>query len=213
MLVIFDWDGTLSDSTHKIVGCMQLASADVGMPSLADEAIKNIIGLGLPEALQALYPSITPMQQDQMRDRYSHHYIVADKVPSAFYEGALEVLQALKLRGHKIAVATGKSRQGLDRVLAKLELASMFDATRCADETASKPNPLMLRELLQEFDVSPDQALMVGDTEYDLAMAQSAGVRSVAVSYGAHHIDRLRPYEPLLCTGDLRDMLALDGVA
>jgi phosphoglycolate phosphatase len=202
MLLIFDWDGTLSDSTSKIVTCLQKAAETAGFPVLEDHVICNIIGLGLPEAMERLYPDLNVGEKEQIRLHYVEHFLAADQIPSPFFSGVMDGLQRLRAANFTMAVATGKSRRGLDRVLDKLDMRRYFDASRCADETHSKPHPLMLEELLSEMNTAADQAIMVGDTEYDMEMAQNANIHSVAVSYGAHHIDRLKPYNPLLCTDD-----------
>ena len=207
MLFIFDWDGTISDSTGRITLCMQKAAKDVGLAPLQDHEVKNIIGLGLPEAIRTLYPEATQNQADELRDRYSEHFIEHDTRPSSFFPGAMETLERLKARGNILAVATGKSRKGLDRVLSRLALTDFFDATRCADETASKPHPLMLEELINEFGVSLNKAVMIGDTEYDMAMALEIGMPKVAVTYGAHHINRLIPYKPEMCIDHFAQLL------
>jgi len=199
VFLIFDWDGTLSDSTSKIVTCLQKAAQTAGFPVLADDVICNIIGLGLPEAMERLYPDLNDDQKDQVRLHYVKHFLAADQTPSPFFAGVEEGLATLRDSGFKMAVATGKSRRGLDRVLDRLNMRSYFDASRCADETRSKPHPLMLEELLLEMDVDADKAVMVGDTEYDMEMAENACVHRIAVSYGAHHLDRLKPYWPVLC--------------
>lgn len=197
-LLIFDWDGTLSDSTGKIIDCVQKAAGSTGFEVLADETIRNIIGLGLPEAMRRLYPDLNEVEKQKIKDAYVENFLAQDQNPSPFFHGVEQGLQQLRDTGFAMAVATGKSRRGLDRVFQNLDMQKFFDGSRCADETASKPDPLMLQELLAEFSVSPEQALMVGDTEYDMEMAQTANVHRVAVSYGAHHIDRLLPYEPVL---------------
>lgn len=199
MLLIFDWDGTLSDSTSKIITCLQQAADSAGFPILDDDVICNIIGLGLPEAMQRLYPELDADEKEQIRLHYVEHFLAADQTPSPFFDGVIEGLECLRSRGFQMAVATGKSRRGLDRVLDRLGMKAYFQASRCADETASKPSPLMLQELLLEMKVAPEKAVMVGDTEYDMEMAKNASVHPIAVSYGAHHVDRLRPYQPLLC--------------
>lgn len=199
MLYIFDWDGTISNSASKIVQCMRVAIAAAGLPEREDEAIRNIIGLGLPEAIRALFPGIHVSDVDNVRQGYSAQFIDADVTPSPFFDGAMETMASLVARGHTVTIATGKSRRGLDRVLKALNLDDFFHGSRCADETASKPDPRMLFELLQEFQYSKEQAVMVGDTEYDMGMARAIGMPRIAVSFGAHHIDRLRPYEPVLC--------------
>ncbi|MGS2716598.1 HAD family hydrolase [Eionea flava] len=207
MLLIFDWDGTLSDSTSKIVTCLQKAAASAGFPVLEDAVICNIIGLGLPEAMARLYPELGDDQKESIRSHYVEHFLAADQIPSPFFEGVEEGLATLRCAGFAMAVATGKSRRGLDRVLERLSMQAYFDASRCADETKSKPDPLMLQELLKQMKVSCDRALMVGDTEYDMEMARNANVHRVAVSYGAHHIDRLQPYQPIKSVDHFSDFV------
>lgn len=207
MFFIFDWDGTISDSASKIVSCMQQAAKEVGLEVRGDEAIRNIIGLGLPEAIHALYPDHSEQQRQALRDGYADYFVRNDITPSPFFPGVMDTLTALKEQGYILAVATGKSRKGLDRVLQNLEMQDFFHGSRCADETASKPHPLMLHELLSEFDVSADQAVMVGDTEYDMAMAAELGMPRIAVSYGAHHIDRLKAYSPGMCVDEFNQIL------
>jgi phosphoglycolate phosphatase len=190
VLVIFDWDGTLMDSTAQIALSIQLACSDIGLPVPSRERASHVIGLGLHDALAQAVPSITAEQVPAMVERYRHHYLLADKTLLMF-DGAVAMLEGLRRRGHTLAIATGKSRLGLDRALAIGGVGSLFDASRCADETRSKPDPAMLFELLTLFDVPADRALMIGDTTHDLLMAQNAGVASVAVSYGAHAVDEL----------------------
>lgn len=209
MLFVFDWDGTLSDSTARIIQCMQEAASNLSLSALAPLDIQEIIGLGLPEAIARLYPGLSEADCRALAAEYGRCYVAADQRPSNFFPGVLEALNGLRDGGHRLAVATGKSRKGLDRVLSQLELSDYFDATRCADETASKPDPLMLRELLHYFDCAAGSAFMVGDTEYDMAMACAARVPCVAVSFGAHHIDRLRAYKPVLCLDAMPQILTL----
>lgn len=197
MLLIFDWDGTLSDSTSKIVTCLQQAAVSANVPVLDDATICNIIGLGLPEAMARLYPELDDHQKERVRSHYVEHFLAADQTPSPFFDGVEEGLKVLRRAGFTMAVATGKSRKGLDRVLERLNMAEYFDASRCADETQSKPHPMMLDALLKETQYGSHQALMIGDTEYDMEMAQNANMPRVAVSYGAHHIDRLQAYQPV----------------
>jgi len=211
VLYIFDWDGTISDSAAKIVRCMRSATDAVGLGEKSDDAIKNIIGLGLPEAIRSLYPSITAQQLDDVRTGYSAFFVDADSTPSPFFKGAMETMQALANDGHTLTVATGKSRRGLDRVLKKLDLDKFFHGSRCADETASKPNPQMLLELLNEFNCDVNNAVMIGDTEYDMAMAEAIDMPRIAVSFGAHHIDRLKPYSPVMCIDDFSRILEWQG--
>lgn len=198
MLLIFDWDGTLSDSTNKIIDCVQQAANTAGFRVCDDAEIKNIIGLGLPEAMQRLYPELDTSAREQIRRHYVEHFVAADQQPSPFFEGVLEGLHALRDARFSLCIATGKSRRGLSRVLSNLGMTRFFHGSRCADETASKPHPLMLVELLSEFSCGSDQAVMVGDTEYDMSMAQQIDMPRVAVTYGAHSIERLLSYNPLL---------------
>jgi phosphoglycolate phosphatase len=184
-LIVFDWDGTLFDSTGLITRCIQSASRDVGQPPPSDFDARYVIGLGLADALQHAVPGLPPEKREEMRERYRVHY-VARQHEIVLFDGALALLHELKKRHHWLAVATGKSRRGLDEALSTTELHGLFDATRTPDETASKPNPQMLLELMAEFGVPPERTLMIGDTTHDLQMALNAGVPSVAVSYGAH---------------------------
>lgn len=202
MLYIFDWDGTVSDSTDKIVTCVQAAARDVSLPELDSETVKNIIGLGLKEAINTLYPNIDEDTAQHFTRAYSGHFIDRDTVPSAFFPNVISVLNQLRDDNFKIAVATGKSRKGLDRVLSNLNLSTFFDYTRCADETASKPHPLMLEQILTEAQCDVDQAVMVGDTEWDMKMADNIGMRKIAVSYGAHTPERLYECSPDMLTDD-----------
>ena len=211
-LVIFDWDGTVMDSTGRIIACMHKAGADLCLPVLEDDAVREIIGLGLPEALRTLYPGIGDRDLERMRERYAVHFVAAEASPSRLYPGARETLEALRAAGLRLAVATGKSRKGLDRVWASSGLGDSFDAARCADETHSKPHPAMVTELLTELGVAPERALVVGDTSFDLQMARDAGVDRVAVSYGAHPVDRLMNFHPLAVIDALPQLLPLLGV-
>lgn len=197
-LLIFDWDGTIIDSTARIVACIQAAAKDLGLPHLQDHEAREIIGLGLREAVEALYPGIDESMIEPMKQRYAHHYLEANSTPTELFPGVKRTLESLRESGYQLAVATGKSRLGLDRVMAETGLGWLFETTRCADETVSKPDPLMINEILEELAVKPNEAIMIGDTEFDLGMAVSAGVHTIAVSYGAHHIDRLKQYDPLL---------------
>jgi len=195
-LIVFDWDGTLFDSTALIVRCIQNACQDMGLARPTQEQASYVIGLGLNDALQHAVPDLPATQYPEFSRRYRQHYLAAQHEISLF-EGSLAMLQDLKLRQHWISIATGKSRRGLDEALAHVDLKGLFDATRTADETLSKPDPLMLLELMDELSVAPEQVLMIGDTTHDLRMAQNAGVASVAVAYGAHDKDMFTEYGPL----------------
>ena len=215
-LIIFDWDGTLIDSAERIVTCMQIAMREVGLPVLSDHAIRQIIGLGLPEAFQQLYPGIDMREMERMRDYYAKHFIGNEIPASQLFPGVAESLDRLKTQGFQLAVATGKSRKGLNRVFSETPWGDYFCASRCADETRSKPHPQMIHELLEETGVVPKRALMVGDTEFDMEMAQLAGVDRVAVSYGVHETERLKKYEPVLVVdqiNQLNDWLAQQQAA
>lgn len=199
MLFIFDWDGTLCDSTGKIVRCMQLAARKVGLRDLEDFEVLDIIGLGLPEAVARLFPGAPLAALQALSGAYAEYFIADEHTPMGFFQGVEETLNHLRDQGYQLTIATGKSRRGLERVLDSLKMQGFFHASRCADETRSKPDPTMLQELLVEFRQRPDCAVMVGDTEYDMEMARRIDMPRVAVSYGAHMIERLRPYEPILC--------------
>lgn len=184
-LVVFDWDGTLVDSAAHIVASLQAASRDIGFDPPSDDASRHIIGLGLQDALDYLFPSISRADAGRLVDRYRHHYLAGESVVVLF-DGVEAGLEVLKSRGHFLAVATGKSRVGLERALDDTRLRACFDATRCGDEGFTKPHPGMLEYLLDRLGVEPARALMVGDTTHDLEMAAGARVDAVAVTYGAH---------------------------
>jgi phosphoglycolate phosphatase len=195
-LIAFDWDGTLFDSTKIIVRCIQQAVADVGGAVPSDRAAAYVIGMALPQALAHAAPDVPPVRYPELGERYRHYWRLHFNDLSLF-EGILPMLQALKARDHRLAVATGKSRRGLDEVLHSSQLHGMFDASRSADETAGKPHPLMLEELMREFGTEPTRTLMVGDTTHDLQMAANAGCPAVAVSYGAHDRGEFESLSPL----------------
>ena len=184
-LIAFDWDGTLFDSTGIIVRCIQEAVRDVGGTVPSDEAASYVIGLGLMQALAHAAPDVPKERYALLGERYRHHYVQQQNRISLF-KGVLPMLQNLRERGHLLAVATGKSRHGLDEALQSVELQGRFHGSRTADETAGKPHPLMLQELMAEFGTAPQRTLMIGDTTHDLQMALNAGCASVGVSYGAH---------------------------
>ena len=207
MLFIFDWDGTLCDSLDKIVTCTKTAATNIGIDEPSAAAVKNIIGLSLIPAIQQVFPGISDPDLKRLLQEYARLFKENDTGTTKLYPGAQTTLENLRDRGHQIAIATGKSRQGLTRVLNELELHDWFHASRCADETASKPDPMMLREILVELRLSPDDAVMIGDTEYDMAMARHLDMRRIAVSYGAHTIDRLHPYDPVHCLDEIAALL------
>jgi phosphoglycolate phosphatase len=184
-LIAFDWDGTLFDSTQIIVRCIQAAVRDVGGTVPTDQAAGYVIGLGLMQALAHAAPDVPPEKYPELGRRYRHHYATHFNDLSLF-EGVLPLLDGLKARGHLLAVATGKSRVGLNEALQSVELKGVFDASRTADETAGKPDPRMLHELMAQFGIPAGRVLMVGATPHDLQMALNAACPSVGVSYGAH---------------------------
>ena len=197
-LLIFDWDGTLADSVGRIVTAMRVAAQRTGRPERDEASIRGIIGLGLPEAILTLYPDMAEPEMVVFRQHYADVYIAMDEQPSPLFAGVADTLEAFRADGYRLAVATGKARRGLDRVLKVHGWERFFDVTRAADETASKPDPLMLNQILAHCDVPPSQALMVGDASFDLLMARNAGIDSVAVSYGAQPVERLLAFEPRL---------------
>jgi phosphoglycolate phosphatase len=204
-LIAFDWDGTLFDSTALIARSIQAACADLGVPVPSDKDASYVIGMGLVDALQHAAPGLPRERYPELGQRYRHHYF-AKQHEILLFEGTLPMLQALKARNHWLAVATGKSRRGLDEALASVALQGVFDATRTADETASKPHPMMLLELMREFGVEPERTLMVGDTTHDLLLASNAGAASVAVSYGAHAPDTFAAHGPLHVAHSVADL-------
>ncbi len=194
------------DSETQIVHAMSGAISDMGLEKRTADQCRNIIGLGLKEAVDSLYPGHDATFQEQFVEHYRHHWFSIAHT-SELFPGAGETLHLLKESGFLLAVATGKGRAGLDKVLASTGLADVFSATRCSDETQSKPHPQMVSEILDELDIEPDQALLVGDTEYDLLMANNAGVNPVAVSYGVHERERLMQYQPLVCLDNISELV------
>jgi phosphoglycolate phosphatase len=194
-LIAFDWDGTLFDSTAIITRCIQAAVADVGGTVPSDKDAAYVIGLGLMQALAHAAPDVPKEKYPLLGARYKHHYVLHQNDISLF-DGVLPMLDALKAAGHLLTVATGKSRSGLNEALQAVELRGMFDGSRTADETAGKPHPLMLQELMAEFGVPPERVLMIGDTTHDLQLALNAGCASVGVSYGAHEHTAFVPLQP-----------------
>ena len=204
-LIAFDWDGTLFDSTAIIVRCIQAAVRDVGGTVPTDKEAAYVIGMGLMQALAHAAPDVPPERYTELGNRYRFHYIQHQDDLSLF-EGVLPLLNDLRERGHLLAVATGKSRRGLDEALHTVQLKGVFDGSRTADQTAGKPHPLMLQELMAEFDVAPERLLMIGDTTHDLQMAVNAGCASVGVSYGAHEPDVFHALNPLAVVHSVREL-------
>ncbi len=207
-LLVFDWDGTLMDSTGRIVSSMQAAVRDVGLPPLEEGRIREIIGLGLREAMETLLPGLDRPRRERVMERYRHYYLVADETPEVLFPDVKETLEALREEGYLLAVATGKSRRGLERSLEAAGLSGLFHATRCNDEAPSKPHPGMLLDLMEMSGVPPHLTLMVGDTTYDLLMARAAGAHAMAVCYGAHPPPRLLALQPLGCLRRIAELPA-----
>ncbi len=204
-LLVFDWDGTLMDSAAVIVASIQAASRDIGADEPSDEAARHIIGLGLSEAIAALFPDMPTEDYSRLADRYRVHFTAQDaEIP--LFAGAEEAIQELHAEGFLLAVATGKGRRGLDRVLDHTGLRPYFHATRCADESFSKPHPQMLLELMERLGAMPDKTLMIGDTSHDLQMAVNAGVPCVGAAYGAHPREGLMEFVPLACAENFSEL-------
>ena len=199
-LLIFDWDGTIMDSVARIVDCLRKSAEHVlGEENRDDHELKDVIGLGLREAILQLHPKATEKQITDMSDAYRYQYMEVNNTSSVLFEGAESILENLENQGYWLAVATGKGRQGLDQVLELTGLGPRFHITRCASETFSKPHPLMLEEILDQLGLDVEEALMIGDTEYDMEMAKNANMDRLGVSYGVHPENRLNKHQPIGC--------------
>ena len=206
-LIVFDWDGTLMDSAAAIAASVQVAARDLGLAPPSDARARHIIGLGLDDALRHALPDLPRERYTELSLRYRHHYLVRDAVLTLF-EGIEGLVRDLADRGHMLAVATGKSRHGLERAFATSGLGPVFHGSRCADECRSKPDPQMLEELMAEFGTTPAATLMIGDTSHDLLMARNAGVDAVAVAYGAHEKTPLLACSPVHCADTVESLAA-----
>lgn len=204
-LIVFDWDGTIFDSTAHIAHAIQRAVEDVGGSTPTLEAARNVIGLGLDQALAQTAPDVPPERYPELSRRYLWHYTRGQE-DIVLFDGIVELLQALRLRPVNLAVATGKSRRGLNHALQQSGLAAYFHTTRTADETRGKPHPQMLLEILEELDCPPQKCLMIGDTTYDLQLAANAGCASVAVCYGAHESYRFADHQPLFTAASVAEL-------
>ncbi len=205
--IVFDWDGTLMDSTATIVQCIQAAAADLGLPVPDQRAASHVIGLSLQSAMETAIPDVDPAFYPQIVERYRYHYLTQDHGLTLF-DGVRDMLEDLAGQGYFLAVATGKSRVGLNRALAVSGLAPLFDATRCADETFSKPHPAMLQELTNELGQEMNRTVMIGDTTHDLQLARNAGAAGVAVHYGAHTPADLCALDPLYAANSVPELHA-----
>lgn len=197
-LLVFDWDGTLMDSAAAITASLQAACRDLGLPVPSDDQARFVIGLGLSDAMAHILPGVDAAEHPKVAERYRHHFLLRDSGTTLF-PGAAATVRELHARGFMLAVATGKSRRGLDRALDATGLMPYFHATRCADEGYSKPHPGMLQELMEDLGAGRDKTLMIGDTTHDMAMAQNASVARLGAAYGAHPRAELLPYAPVAC--------------
>lgn len=204
-LVVFDWDGTLLDSAAAIVRSIQAACQDLGLPIPDDARARHVIGLGLADAMRHAVPELKPEQIPAMVDRYRHHYLASDHQLTLF-AGVPAMLERLRAAGHMLAIATGKSRIGLERALDHSGLRPLFMGSRCADECHSKPHPQMLEELILEFGVEAASTVMIGDTSHDMLMARNARVDGLAVTYGAHPHAHLLDSAPRACLHSVAEL-------
>jgi len=205
-VVIFDWDGTLVDSVEHIADSLHQAATDLGYPALERDAYRDIIGLGLVEALEQLYPGIDRDALDSIREGYKRYFFSKMTTPQNVFTGMADVVADIRKAGRGCSVATGKSRRGLDLALESSGLGSYFDITRCADETRSKPDPAMLEEIIRFYGIEPSDAVMIGDTRYDLEMAQRIGMPSIGVEWGVHDRDVLGQYAPRAIVDSVTDL-------
>jgi len=205
-LLVFDWDGTVADSLHHIIGAMEAAIAAVQLPSRSREQIRDIIGLGMHEAANCLFPDIDGGLRQQMVESYSRHYQAVASGKTALFPQVKDTLEQLRDSGYLLAVATGKSRRGLERAFTDTGIKGFFHTSRCADETFSKPHPQMLLEIMQTLDMTPGQTVMIGDSQHDLQMAANASVPAIAVSYGAQPLTRLLEFNPVIGVDSLDEL-------
>ena len=208
-LVIFDWDGTLMDSVDRIVSSMQSAAKTVGLVIPSNDEVKQIIGLSLNVGLDKLFSAITPAQVEAMLVQYKYQYLEGDNTPTPLFDNAMTLLSTLKKNSKLLAVATGKGREGLNRVLKISDTHHLFNTTRCAGEMPSKPHPEMLHSILAELEVAPHEAVMIGDTSHDLAMAQNAGIDSIGVTFGVHNKQILQQYAPKAIVDSISELHTL----
>lgn len=204
--LVFDWDGTLIDSIERIVTSLQAAARKTCDLHIEDSAARDVIGMGLMEAMHALIPDANEQQLDAAADAYRQDYLYDNKVPMHLFDGVEDMLSELKAAGYQLAIATGKSRVGLDRSLNDLAMWEYFATTRCAGEYLSKPHPQMLLSIMQDLGVSNAATLMIGDSEHDMRMANNAGVAAIGVTHGAHTEDTLNQHKPLLCLQHITDL-------
>ena len=204
-LIVFDWDGTLMDSTQQIIDAMQLGIEQLDLPSLSDKAVSHIIGLGLNEAVFALYPDLDAKTRQELGLHYQQNWL-SSPFEAPLFDNAYNLIDHLHQQDHFLAVATGKSRRGLNKVLQRTQLNDFFHATRCVDECHSKPHPDMLEQLMDYLGVTPDKTLMIGDTSHDLNMANNAKTDSIAITHGAHDMTTLQSCKPQFIAKNLHQV-------
>lgn len=205
-VAIFDWDGTIVDSIEHIASSLHQAAADLGFPTLETAAYRNIIGLGMVDALKQLYPGVQDPDIEAIREAYSRYFFAKEATPQQIFAGMTEIIQSLRGSGVGRAVATGKSRRGLDAALDSSGLRPHFDVTRCADETRSKPDPRMLEEILAHYGIAPAEAVMIGDTSYDLEMAERIKMPAIGVRWGVHDDAVLERYSPVALVSSTQEL-------
>ena len=206
-LLVFDWDGTLVDSIERIVSSLQYASKQAAGLDVSETQAKNVIGLGLTEAITKLHPELeTNHQVTEIADVYRQHYLYDNAVPAPLFTGVNNLLDRLREQGHTLAISTGKSRIGLEQSMAEHKMAEYFTSTRCAGENKSKPHPEMLHEILNELNFSAAEALMIGDSEHDLKMANNANMKCIGVTHGVHNAITLKKHNPLVCLNNITDL-------
>ncbi|MCW8108711.1 HAD-IA family hydrolase [Alteromonas ponticola] len=205
-LIIFDWDGTLMDSAAKIVSCMQIAAKECDMPVPGFEQVSHIIGISLKPAIMQLFKLEDVAQAERLTHAYKNAYLQQDATPCPLFAGVESMLSRLIEKGSRLGVATGKARRGLERAWRNTNTGHFFSVSRCADEAASKPSPDMLLQILDETGVTADKALMVGDTTYDMSMAQAIGMDRIGVSYGVHAPVNLQAHSPLKIVHDIAEL-------
>ena len=205
-LLVFDWDGTLIDSIERIVTSIQHASREVCGIHIADDKARSVIGLGLHEAIERLHPELDEVMIQSVADAYRQNFLIDSKVPELLFDGVEDLLKQLIADDYTLAVATGKSRRGLDRAMQKHKLGRYFATTRCAGEHRSKPHPEMLNSILRQLDTRANDAVMIGDSEHDMLMAGNAGVNAIGVTHGVEDAESLMTYKPLTCLDNITDL-------
>ncbi len=211
-LLVFDWDGTLVDSIERIVTSLQFASKQTEGIDLSETQARDVIGLGLMEAISKLHPELDAeldaIKLTRVADAYRQHYLHENKVPAPLFSGVHEMLDELRDDGYTLAISTGKSRAGLEQSIDEHQVADYFTTTRCAGENRSKPHPEMLHEILEELNFSATQTLMIGDSEHDLKMANNANMQCIGVTHGVHDAVTLNKHRPLTCLTDITELSA-----